>query len=90
MAARDQPRPGWTIVLRRQAARVVEGRPEGGYTGACQLWTAPVILEALIPGRIQSHVSTAEVPQGPVVKAETAVSNGSGVVGQARSIPDGG
>src|SRR6266498_3823511 len=27
-------------------------------------WTAPVILEALIPGRMQSHVSTAEVPRG--------------------------
>jgi hypothetical protein len=25
-------------------------------------WTAPMILEALIPGRIQSHASTAEVP----------------------------
>src|SRR6266567_9310885 len=25
-------------------------------------WTAPVILEALIPGRMQSHASTAEVP----------------------------
>ncbi len=28
------------------------------------IWTAPVILEALIPGRMQSHVSTAEVPRG--------------------------
>jgi hypothetical protein len=26
-------------------------------------WTAPVILEALIPGRMQSHASTAEVPR---------------------------
>jgi hypothetical protein len=25
-------------------------------------WTAPGILEALIPGRMQSHASTAEVP----------------------------
>jgi hypothetical protein len=25
------------------------------------LWTAPVILEALIPGRMQSHAGTAEV-----------------------------
>ena len=25
------------------------------------LWTAPVILEVLIPGRMQSHASTAEV-----------------------------
>ena len=29
-----------------------------------RLWTAPVILEALIPGRMQSHASTAEVPRG--------------------------
>lgn len=36
MATRDQPRHGWAIVLRRQAARIVEGRPEGGYTDACQ------------------------------------------------------
>src|SRR6266508_5738212 len=28
------------------------------------VWTAPVILEALIPGRMRSHVSTAEVPRG--------------------------
>ena len=29
---RDQPEDGWTVVLRRQPARIVEGRPEGGYT----------------------------------------------------------
>jgi transcriptional regulator with XRE-family HTH domain len=27
------------------------------------LWTAPMILEALIPGRMQSHASTAEEPR---------------------------
>ena len=32
MATRDQPGDGWTAVLRRQPARIVEGRPEGGYT----------------------------------------------------------
>ena len=32
MATRDQPGDGWTAVLRRQPARMVEGRPEGGYT----------------------------------------------------------
>jgi hypothetical protein len=32
MAARNQPGNGWTVVLRRQPARMVEGRPEGGYT----------------------------------------------------------
>ena len=28
------PRWGWTVVLRRQPTRIVEGRPEGGYTNA--------------------------------------------------------
>ena len=32
MATRDQPGNGWTVVLRRQPARMVKGRPEGGYT----------------------------------------------------------
>jgi len=32
MATRERPRGGWTAVLRRQPARMVEGRPEGGYT----------------------------------------------------------
>ena len=32
MVTRDEPGNGWTVVLRRQPARVVEGRPEGGYT----------------------------------------------------------
>ena len=32
MATRDQPGDGWTAVLRRRPARMVEGRPEGGYT----------------------------------------------------------
>jgi hypothetical protein len=27
------------------------------------IWTAPGILEALIPGRMQSHACTAEVPR---------------------------
>jgi hypothetical protein len=33
----DQPALGWTVVLRRQPARIVEGRPEGGYTSAFEL-----------------------------------------------------
>ena len=37
MATRDQPGNGWTVVLRRQAARIVEGRPEGGYTDAYEI-----------------------------------------------------
>ena len=32
MVIRDEPGNGWTVVLRRQPARIVEGRPEGGYT----------------------------------------------------------
>jgi hypothetical protein len=32
MATRDQPGDGWTVVLRRQPARIVQGWPEGGYT----------------------------------------------------------
>ncbi len=37
MANRDQPGDGWTVVLRRQPARIVEGRPEGGYTDAFEI-----------------------------------------------------
>jgi hypothetical protein len=33
----DQPALGWTVVLRRQPTRIVEGRPEGGYTDAFEL-----------------------------------------------------
>ena len=32
MATREQPGDGWTAVLRRQPTRIIEGRPEGGYT----------------------------------------------------------
>jgi hypothetical protein len=37
MATRDQPEDGWTAVLRRQPARMVAGRPEGGYTDAFEI-----------------------------------------------------
>jgi len=37
MTSRDQPGHGWTLVLRRQPARIVEGGPEGGYTDAFEL-----------------------------------------------------
>ena len=40
------------------------GEPDSGGTRTVGVWTAPVILEALIPGRIQSHACTAEVPRG--------------------------
>jgi len=33
----DQPALGWTVVLRRQPVRVVEGRAEGGYTDVFEL-----------------------------------------------------
>ena len=32
MASGDQRGDGWTVVLRRQPARMLEGLPEGGYT----------------------------------------------------------
>jgi hypothetical protein len=37
MAARDPRVDGWTVVLRRQPVRVVEGRAEGGYTDVFEL-----------------------------------------------------
>lgn len=37
MPIRDEPVPGWTLVLRRQPFHLVEGRPEGGYTDAYEL-----------------------------------------------------
>jgi len=37
MRAPDQPAFGWTVVLRRQPVRIVEGQPEGGYTDAYEL-----------------------------------------------------
>ena len=37
MATRDQPADGWTVVLRCQPARMVEGRPEAGYTDAFEI-----------------------------------------------------
>jgi len=32
MNGQGQTGPGWTVVLRRRPTRIVEGRPEGGYT----------------------------------------------------------
>jgi len=37
MAARDQRDDGWTVVLRRQPARIVDGRPTGPYTNAFEI-----------------------------------------------------
>ena len=37
MAARDPRVDGWTMVLRRQPVRMVEGQAEGGYTDVYEL-----------------------------------------------------
>jgi len=37
MATSDPPENGWTVVLRRQPARLVEGQPEGGYTDVYEI-----------------------------------------------------
>ncbi len=34
MTTGGQPGDGWTVVLRRQPTRIVDGRPQGGYTNA--------------------------------------------------------
>ena len=46
--------------------------------GVAETVDRPGILEALILGRMQGHGGTAEVPQGPEVKAGAAVSTSSG------------
>src|SRR6266702_5378284 len=61
----DQPKAVLLVVgagrLDQPLARPASPRPDPRQG---RVWTAPVILEALIPGRMQSHVSTAEVPRG--------------------------
>ena len=37
MKARDRPAHGWTAVLQRRPARIVAGRPEGGYTNVFEI-----------------------------------------------------
>ena len=37
MTTGGQPGHGWTTVLRRQPARIVDGRPRGGYTNAFEI-----------------------------------------------------
>jgi hypothetical protein len=37
MQGHDEPVLGWTLVLRRQPVRVVEGGPEGGYADDYEL-----------------------------------------------------
>jgi hypothetical protein len=37
MTTRSKHRPDWTVVLRRRPVRIVEGRPEGGWTGEFEI-----------------------------------------------------
>jgi hypothetical protein len=37
MNDQGQPGLGWTVVLRRRPDRIVEGRPEGGYTDTFEI-----------------------------------------------------
>ena len=37
MNDQDQPGHGWTVVLRRQPVRMVEGQPDGGYADVYEL-----------------------------------------------------
>jgi hypothetical protein len=37
MTIHDQTRDGWTVVLRRRPARIVDGRAEGPYTDAFEI-----------------------------------------------------
>ncbi len=37
MRACDQPALGWTVVLRRRPAHIVDGRVQGGYTSAFEI-----------------------------------------------------
>ena len=56
--------------MARVALRACALRPQNpgrvyGDPGPVPWWTAPVILDALIPGSMQSHASTAGVPKAP-------------------------
>ena len=58
MTIRDQTRDGWTVVLRRQPARIVDGRMEGGYTSVfelicCQCGDHPYLDYSEISARLQ-------------------------------------
>ncbi len=37
LTAGGQPGPGWTLVLRRQPIRIVDGQPQGGYADVYEL-----------------------------------------------------
>jgi hypothetical protein len=48
----DEPAPGWTLVLRRQPVRLVEGHPEGGYTDAYELICCETCRPNFTPARV--------------------------------------
>ena len=37
MKTREKPVQDWTVVLRRQPVRIVDGQPESGYTGMYEI-----------------------------------------------------
>ena len=49
-----QPGPGWTLVLRRQPARMLDGQPQGGYTDMYELICCYCGDD---PGRDYRHIS---------------------------------
>jgi len=58
MTARDQPRDGWMVVLRRQPARIINGQAEGPYTDAfeiicCQCGDDPALAYPEAPPTLQ-------------------------------------
>jgi hypothetical protein len=69
MATDDQPRHGWTVVLRRQPARIVEGRPAGGYSDAFEIICRECGDD---PGRDYREVS----PKLQLVRGPYPITNG--------------
>ena len=58
MATCDRREDGWTVVLRRQPARIVDGRAEGPYTDTfeiicCECGDDPGLEYAEVPPRLQ-------------------------------------
>jgi hypothetical protein len=58
MTAGDQPGHGWTTVLRRRPARIVDGKAEGGYTEefeiiCCDCGDDPGLDYRDVPPRLQ-------------------------------------
>ena len=58
VTVRDQPRDGWTVVLRRQPAQVADGQAEGACTNAfeiicCSAVTVPGLSPPGVPPKLQ-------------------------------------